>query len=384
MSYIGDYAEDYATLNFKFTTVDSDGAPATLTSGVIKVYTGSATGTESTAGITLAADFDGVTGLNNVLIDLSSNAFYATGADYHVVITTGTVDSVSVVGYVVGSFSIENRYMKGTDSAYTGTPPTSADIADAVWDEILTGAVHNTVTSAGRRLRELASAIILSGTSPNTGGTANTDTRIELDSDASAVDGAYDPAVLSIIAGTGEGQTRQIFEYDGTNKYAYVNRDWKVVPDNTSEYVITHNAGDGHVNEGVAQGGASTTITLNTLASSTDDVYNHQVIAIVAGTGADQANVITDYDGTTQVATVLHAWEITPDATTIYYIIPRHADLDTLKILRNKMVVSVASNNMILYDDDGTTPLYTWALTDKDGGTITAGGGVPTTRGAPS
>ena len=123
MTYLGDYAEDYATLNFKFTTRQfSTGAPFTLANTpVVKVYTGSADGTESTAGITLAVDFDGVTGLNNVLIDLSADAFYATGADYMVVITTGTVDSVSVVGEVVAHFSIENRFMRGTDSAATAS-----------------------------------------------------------------------------------------------------------------------------------------------------------------------------------------------------------------------------------------------------------------------
>jgi len=111
MNYIGDYAEDYATLNVKFPTTAADGTPTTLAgTPVVKVYKGSATGTESTAGITLTVDFDSVTGLNNVLIDLSADAFYATGQDYSIVITTGTVDSVSVVGAVVALFSIENRF----------------------------------------------------------------------------------------------------------------------------------------------------------------------------------------------------------------------------------------------------------------------------------
>ena len=110
MPYLGDYTEDYATLNHKFTTNDSTGLGTTLTSGVISVYKGSATDSESTAGVILAADFDGVTGLNNVLIDLSADAFYATGQDYSIVLTAGTVDSISVAGYVVATFSIENRF----------------------------------------------------------------------------------------------------------------------------------------------------------------------------------------------------------------------------------------------------------------------------------
>jgi len=101
MQYLGDYPEDYATLNFKFSTHKADGTPIALAgTPVISVYKANGT-TQSTAGITLTVDFDSVTGLNNVLIDLSADAFYAVGNDYSAVITTGTVDSVSVVGTVV-------------------------------------------------------------------------------------------------------------------------------------------------------------------------------------------------------------------------------------------------------------------------------------------
>ena len=99
MSYLGDYAEDYATLNFKFTTrnVQGAGSPPFALAGtpVISVYAGNST-TQSTAGITLTHPFDSVVGLGNVLIDLSSDAFYAVANDYQVVITTGTVNSISV------------------------------------------------------------------------------------------------------------------------------------------------------------------------------------------------------------------------------------------------------------------------------------------------
>ena len=65
MSELGDYAEDYATLNTKFTTVQATGAPTVLAgSPVVKVYKANGTGDESTAGITLTADFDSVVGLS--------------------------------------------------------------------------------------------------------------------------------------------------------------------------------------------------------------------------------------------------------------------------------------------------------------------------------
>lgn len=120
MQYLGDYAEDYATLNFKFSTHKADGTPIALAgSPAVSVYKGSGT-TQSTAGVTLTTDFDSVTGLNNVLIDLSADAFYAVGNDYSVVITTGTVNSVSVVGTVLAHFSIENRFQEADVTKIAG------------------------------------------------------------------------------------------------------------------------------------------------------------------------------------------------------------------------------------------------------------------------
>tara|TARA_Y100001963_G_scaffold53079_2_gene74378 strand:- start:831 stop:6353 length:5523 start_codon:yes stop_codon:yes gene_type:complete len=74
------------------------------------------------------------------------------------------------------------------------------------------------------------------------------------------------------------------------------------------------------------QAGASTTITLASTASSTNDFYNGYQIQIVggAGAGADNDRVITDYVGSTKVATVA-AWDGTlgnPDNTSVYCIAP--------------------------------------------------------------
>src|SRR5687767_13510350 len=106
--YFGDYRVG-ETFDAKFTTIDSDGAPITLAgSPVISAYPGNST-TQLTAGITLTVDFDGVTGLHNVRVAATGGNGYATATNYALVITTGTVDGVSVVGYVVGHFSLENR-----------------------------------------------------------------------------------------------------------------------------------------------------------------------------------------------------------------------------------------------------------------------------------
>ena len=105
--YLGDFnASDI--IDFKFTTFrPSTGAPFTLAgSPVVSVYKDNST-TQSTAGVTLSVDFNAVTGLHNVRITTSSDAtFYANGGEFECVITTGTVDSVSVVGSCVGRFTL--------------------------------------------------------------------------------------------------------------------------------------------------------------------------------------------------------------------------------------------------------------------------------------
>lgn len=125
MAYLGDYAEDYATMTFTFSTRKDTGLPTVLTgSPVITIYKGtSVTGkTSAESYVTLTIDFNSKVGLNHVLVDLSGDAFFATGNDYHVVITTGTVNSISVIGETVATFSIENRFMRGTDSVVLAGP----------------------------------------------------------------------------------------------------------------------------------------------------------------------------------------------------------------------------------------------------------------------
>lgn len=73
---------------------------------------------------------------------------------------------------------------------------------------------------------------------------------------------------------------------------------------------------------GTAQGGAAGTITLDTGASAVDDFYNNQLIFLTAGTGSRQARIISDYVGSTKVATVQGNWITTPDSTSVFVIYP--------------------------------------------------------------
>lgn len=84
--------------------------PTTLSgSPVVSAYIGNDT-TQLTAGITLSADFDSVTGLNNVRVVATSGNGYTTGTEVQLIVTTGTLGGQSVAGMHVGSFSIEKRF----------------------------------------------------------------------------------------------------------------------------------------------------------------------------------------------------------------------------------------------------------------------------------
>lgn len=121
MKHLGDY--DTSTVIYgKFTTFrPSTGAAYTLGgTPALSVYKDNST-TQSTTGVTLTADFDSVTGLNHFAIDTSADGtFYAAGSFFDIVITTGTVDSVSVVGSVVASFTLrKNSALKPTTAGRT-------------------------------------------------------------------------------------------------------------------------------------------------------------------------------------------------------------------------------------------------------------------------
>jgi hypothetical protein len=132
MMYIGDFLSQ-ATVYFYFTTHKADGTPITIAgSPTVRVYKDNNT-TETTTGPTLTVGFDSVVGLHCVAIE-TTDAFYTTGHDYKVVLTgTGTVDSVSVTGYMLGSFSIENRFANPASIALekAGIAGAKMDIADA-------------------------------------------------------------------------------------------------------------------------------------------------------------------------------------------------------------------------------------------------------------
>ncbi len=112
--------------------------------------------------------------------------------------------------------------------------------------------------------------------------------------------------------------------FDSIPKYAFTinfltNNGSTLTPSGVSGNV-TLTASTTHHDTGAAQAGTSTTITLKSTASAVDDQYNGMYVTITGGTGSGQIRLISDYVGSTKVATVSPAWTTAPDATSNYSV----------------------------------------------------------------
>lgn len=157
---------------FFMQTLNTSDVPTSVVGLVAVVYENNSA-TEITAGITSNASHDSRTGLSSFEITLAASSGYEAGKDYHVIVSVGTVNSVSIIGRVVGRFSIERvarlsatevipeltHYCDGVTSRsiislnanFAGTLALAPDIGNAtistVNSALLTGAASVTGTS---------------------------------------------------------------------------------------------------------------------------------------------------------------------------------------------------------------------------------------------
>jgi hypothetical protein len=253
--YYGDFSED-ETVYIPFNTFSSDDPSASVTitdlaDADVKVHKDGGTTAIATDGATVAINFPsaGVAGNHLITIDTSVHADYATGSDYLVRIEGTTVDGATINAWV-GSFSIENRFMRGTDSAATATALTTAqndldtltgsdgvtlatsqpnyapataaalathdgklDTVDGIVDQILVdtgttlparfagieGATFSTSTDSLEAIRDRGDAAWVTGA----GGSAPTVTEIRQEMDSNSTQ------LAAIVADTNELQTNQ-------------------------------------------------------------------------------------------------------------------------------------------------------------------------------
>ncbi len=226
-------------------------------------------------------------------------------------------------GTIPGNILLDSSPYAVSDHKYDEPPPHKIKVFtkgnDGIlyeWDEV-SWILHKPPNSLSVDSRPFAELYSLSGNSvyakvfikDNKGNLQEIDTY-----GASDVDNAYNDLEIEIIRGSGRGQKRVITSYNGNTKEAEVNLVWSSIPDDTSQYQITTE------NNGTAQGGTNSTITLASTASDNDGAYNGLDIEITAGTGASEVRRIVEYDGTSKVAEVNSKWTDIPDHTFQYEI----------------------------------------------------------------
>lgn len=197
--YLGNYTEDYADLNFKFTSRNTSGVPTALSGNPTVVVYKSNGGTKSLAGVTLNTNFANHSGLNNVKIDLSSNAFYAINEDYSVVVESGIVAGVNVAGENLASFSIENRFEEVDVTKFAGESFVSAApgfVASA--GQIIKGTVDTVTNGHSPSSTEFQADDITEGTSSHYNG------RIVIFTSGALAGQATDITAYSLVGGIGQ------------------------------------------------------------------------------------------------------------------------------------------------------------------------------------
>lgn len=119
------------TVRIPFDTSDPTGAPITLAGTPVAQAYKDGSLTQTVTGVSLSVDHDGVTGLHLAIVDTSADGtFFAAASDFFVVLSAGTVNGVSVVGKVLGMFSIANRATTAIKSKTDNLPSDPADASD--------------------------------------------------------------------------------------------------------------------------------------------------------------------------------------------------------------------------------------------------------------
>lgn len=124
---------------------------------------------------------------------------------------------------------------------------------------------------------------------------------------------------------------------------------------------------------GTAQAGSAGSITLAAASSATDDIYNGMIITITGGTGSGGVGIITDYVGSTKVATVQKSTAtFTPSASSTYSIAanvgykPVSASFDSASIYFNNdgvlHIITGARGTFVLNAEVGEIPTIEFTM----------------------
>lgn len=395
---LGDF--DASTVVYgKFSTYrPSTGATFTLAgTPVLSVYKDNGV-TQTTTGVTLTADFDSVTGLNHFTIDTSADGtFYSAGSFFDVVITTGTVDSVSVTGSVVASFTIrKNSALKPTTAARTldvsaggeagidwaniGSPTTAVNLSATNIDvdqvvASVSGAVGSVTGAVGSVTGLTASNLDVAVSTLATQASVNTIDDF-LDTEMAAVLAAVDTEVAAIKTKTDflpsvtAGDAGGLF-IAGTNAATTVNFTGSL---SGSVGSVTGAVGSVTGNVGGNVAGSVGSVTAGVTVTTNNDKTGY---AVGAGGIANTAFAAGAIDAAAIAANAIGASELAQDAAQEIADEVLNRDLaggasgntrnvrNALRSLRNK--AAIAGGTLTVYQENDTDAAWTAAVTTAAG-----------------
>jgi len=282
-----------------------------------------ATGYFGFAGIEATA---GATGAGMLLTGgaTSGDALSLTTAGSGNLITDDAITSGTIATDAIGSAELAST--------------AALEIADTVWDEVLTQGAHNVAQSSGKRIRDIEDATIITEGQAQ-GGSATT---ITLAAATSFADGILAGNRIVLIGGTGSGQSRHIEQWTSSSDLVtlHVGDDWTTNPDATTEYKVEPSAPAdvAHISD-----------------SALSEMWNFPLTTITSATGIGRTlrdtssatltavNALNDFDPTSDAVA-----NVTLTATTTTVTNQVTADVTAIS-----GVSAVADNLEEILDDDG-------------------------------
>lgn len=405
------------TLYIPFHTFDSNDPSASVTltglaTSDIEIYKdGSTTQRASDAGYALldtdGIDFDGITGIHGLSIDLADNTtagFYAAGSQYWVVVSSVTVDAATVnfvlctfrIGYPGARLNTTIATLSSQASFTLTAGPAEDDALNGCWCLIhdvasavqcghavildYTGSTKTVTLAAGTTFTAAATDnISIMGPAPlqptvtgrtldvSSGGEAGVDwanigspttavnlsgTNIDTDQVVASVTGAVGSVTGAV--GSVTGAVGSVTGNVGGNVTGSVG---SVATGGLTEASFATTAGSFHplgiIDQGTAQSATGTTLVLRSAAAFANDELIGATIVITGGSaGVGQSRVITDYVSSTDTATV-DTWTTTPTGTITYKIFAGPPDPTTPTAVN---VTHVKGRSLVLAGSD--SPAY--------------------------
>lgn len=135
-----------------------------------------------------------------------------------------------------------------------------------------------------------------------------------------------DMAPVKIVRGANNSTwTISTITFDNTPRHAFDVVTYtpigSITPSSTTADNITLTHNQGGAPAGTAQAGANGSITLHTGASSDDDEFNGLYVKITSNTGVGQVRLITDYVGSSRVASITPDWDTNPDSSSYFLLV---------------------------------------------------------------